>query len=181
VTYHHAVGAIEDTGLSPYDISGNPVTALVAQVNRFAGKTVKTAQSGNIEALKQGTTRIGCGDRVFLSSPLPLIPSIDPRGANIATLIVWTRYACSPLLMASASKEAWALNGTASPWTFVMNNLKELTVTIAQYADSLGLEPAKVGITKVDPKMTPKFPTMTVVILGALALAAVFVSRRRAS
>jgi len=46
------------------------------------------------------------------------------------------------------------------------------------WADSLGLAPASVGITTVDPKMKPPFPMMTVLALGALAIGAVMLSRR---
>jgi len=130
---------------------------------------------GNIEALKAGTQRAGCTDRVFLKTPLPLIPSITPNGANTASTIVWQRYACAQIGLDSPKKESWAYNGVltgSDSRAFVLANIAEITITLAQYADSLGLEPAKVGITEVDPRIARKFPTVTVVILGALALAA---------
>jgi hypothetical protein len=102
------------------------------------------------------------------------MPSLDHRGATTAALIVWLRYACSPLFTGSTAKEQWALAGLDNPWTFVMNNLNEVTVTVAQYGDSHGLPAAKVGITKRDPRLVPpwKFPTTPVLMglsIGALA------------
>jgi hypothetical protein len=159
------LGAIEDVGLSPYKISGDPVTALVAQLNRFAGKTINPG--GLCKAMRP------------VGQPFPLIAAIDTRAADAAATIVWLRYSCSPIDVSSKDKEAWALRGQTYAWVFVMNNINEITTTIAQFGDKLGLEPAKVGITERDPKMTPKFPFVTVALLGALAVGAVAVSWRK--
>jgi len=161
------LGTVEDTGASPYQIKGDPVVALLAQLNRFAGKTVKPG----------GT----CGERRLVGAPFSLQPPIiDDRAATSAVLIVWQRYSCVPLDVWSSRKEKWIaahLGGDARD--FVRSNLNELTVTIAQFGDSLGLDAAKVGITELDPKMKPKFPVMTVVLLGALAIGAVVVTRMK--
>jgi hypothetical protein len=160
------LGAIEDAGASPYQIKGDPITALVAQLNRFAGKSVSPGS---------------CGAARLVSAPFPVAPVMDERAVTAAALIVWRRYSCVPVDVWSKAKEKWAADGMFGGNTraFVMANLAEITTTIAQLGDSLGLEAATVGITARDPKMTPKFPTMTVVGLGVLAIGAVLVSRRK--
>ncbi len=169
MTYLSAFGDLTDVGISPYKISGDPVTALVAQVNRFAGKTVRAG----------GT----CGARTLVPKAFPLGPVITEASATAAALIVWTRYTCVPVELRSPTKEKWISDGLFNPkpstWSFAMNNLHELTITIAQFGDSLGFAPATVGITQVDPKMAPKFPIRTVALLGVLALGAFMVSRRK--
>jgi hypothetical protein len=163
---YHAAGAIEDIGLAPYKIAGNPVLALLAQLNRFTGKTVKIGSGGPC-----------IGARVYVPTAFPLVPVVPPRAADAAQLIVWSRYACVDPALQSLKKVAWTLHSDS--WSWTMNNLAEITTTLAQVADGLGLEPATTGITAVDPKMKPKFPTMTVVLIGALAVAAVVVARRK--
>jgi hypothetical protein len=162
------LGAIEEAGASPYKISGDPVTALIAQLNRFAGRTV--SPPGGV-----------CGATKYVVASFPLGPIATPQAADAAALLVWRRYSCAPRDTRSASKEKWAADGLfgGNTWAFVMNNLVEITTTIAQFGDSIGLDPATVGITERDPKMTPKFPVMTVALLGALAAAAFVVSRRK--
>jgi hypothetical protein len=161
------LGAIEDTGASPYQIKGDPVTALVAQLNRFAGKSVAPGSCG--------------AARLVADPPFPVAPVLDDRAVSSAALIVWRRYSCVSIDVWSKTKEKWAADALFGSNTrgWVMSNLAEITTTIAQFGDSLGLGPASVGITTLDPKMTPKFPTMTVVALGLLAVGAVVVSRRK--
>jgi len=164
---YHAAGAIEDIGKSPYNpIAGNPVIALLAQINRFAGKTLNIG----------GT----CGARKLVAAAHPLVPTLSQRAAEDAALIMWQRYSCVPLDLWSAKREKWAADGffVGNAWVFVLNNVNEITITLAQLADKLGLEPASTGITARDPKMTPKFPVMTVVMLAALSVGAVMISRR---
>lgn len=168
-----AVGAISDIGLSPYKIYGDEFIALVAQVNRFAGKTVSLGP--------------GCenyGSKRFLDEPLPLLPGlITTKAADLAWLIASMRWDCAPSdlqpvgILKVADKRKWMATGATNTWAFVTTNRKELTITLAQYGDSLGLKPAVAGITEVDPKMKPKFPT-TVAVIGALAVGAYLVSRR---
>jgi hypothetical protein len=166
-----SMGAITDIGASPYKISGDPVTALVAQLNRFVGKTVDA----------------GCGGITPVPSAFPLVPAISNSAAQAAALILWQRYRCAPSDVWSKTKDDWASSALFSggdpvppavTWSFVMNNLTEVTTTIAQFADTQGLAPADVGITQVDPKLTPKFPVGTAVIVGALAIGAYLLSRR---
>lgn len=162
------LGAIEDVGLSPYQIAGHPVTALIAQLNRFAGRTVKPGGS--------------CGSRNYLPhGALPLATTLDDKAATTANLIMYDRLNCisdvSLLDFKAMKKVNEALGPGVIPWA--MSNLNNITIQIAQFADSLDLPAASVGITTRDPKMTPKFPFVTVALLGALAVAAVVVSRRK--
>ena len=160
------VGAIAELGTSPYQIKGDPTVALIAQLNRFAKRTVSPGG--------------GYGNRNYLpAGELPLASSLDDKAATTAVLIVNDRYGCVAVDVFSKQKAAWALSGLANAVPFVTANLAELTTTIAQFGDSLGLSPATVGITNRDPKFTPKFPVTTVAIVGALALAAIIVSRRK--
>lgn len=161
-----AAGAdIAEMGVSPYQIAGDPVVALHAQLNRFAGKTVNPGGK--------------CGSRTYLRSDLPLAKTIDDQVATIALLILRDRYECVPIDVWSQQKSKWVTEGLGNAVPFVTGNLAEITVTIAQIGDSLDLAPAKQGITRRDPKFTPKFPVVTVAIIGALALAAVAISRRK--
>jgi hypothetical protein len=156
------LGAIEDIGASPYKISGDPVTALVAQVNRFS----------------KGQSMGGTCPPMKAFTPLPLVAGLSQQGATIAWALAGRRFDCAPSELRSAAKVDWVTKGSDNPWVWAMNNLNELTITLAQYGDSLGLAPASVGITQRDPKMTPKFPMVTAVLLGALAIGAVVISRR---
>ena len=112
--------------------------------------------------------------------PIPLTSKLDDHAATIANLIVYDRFNCVGDVSLLDFKKLAAVNtalGNTIPW--VRANITEITTQIAQFADLLGLDAASVGITARDPKMTPKFPTMTVILLGALAIGAVIVSRRK--
>jgi hypothetical protein len=168
MTYHrYNIGAIEDIGLTPYQVSGNPVMALIAQLNRFAGKTVDPGAK--------------CGKRNYLPyGALPLVTTLDSKAATTANLIVYDRLNCiSDVSLLDFKAMEKVNNALTNPIPWAMANLGDITIQIAQFADSLDLPPASVGITTRDPKMTPKFPTVTVLLLGALAVAAVLVSRRK--
>lgn len=166
MSYIH-LGAVENVGASPYQVKGDPVTALIAQLNRFAGRTVNPGAK--------------CGSRNYLpQGALPLATVLDDRAATAANLIMYDRLNCiSDERLIDQNKLAKVRNGLANSISWAMANLADVTVQIAQLGDSLGLAPASVGITTVDPKLKPKFPMTTVVILGVLALGAVIVARSR--
>lgn len=160
------LGAIEDIGKNPYTITGDPVMALIAQLNRFAGKTVNPGAK--------------CGSRNYLpQGALPLSTMLDDKSATTANLMMYDAINCVAderlLDFNQLSKVNAGLNAPI-PWA--MANLADVTTRIAQFGDSLGLSPAAVGITQVDPKVAPKFPVMTVAIIGGLAVAAFMVSRK---
>ena len=159
------LGAIENIGANPYTITGDPVMALIAQLNRFAGKSVNPGAK--------------CGVRNYLpQGALPLTTMLDDKSATTACLIVYDSMNCISdprLIDFTAMAKVNAALTNPIPWA--MANLSDVTVRIAQFGDSLGLSPAAVGITKVDPKVAPKFPIATVAIVGALAVAAFIVSQ----
>lgn len=161
------LGAIEDIGANPYQIAGDPVMALVAQLNRFAGKTISAGGK--------------CGSRTYLPhGALPLTTIMSDHAATIANVVMFDLLNCvSDERLIDARALAKVTEGLNYPTTWAMKDLSNITTRIAQFADSLGLNAAAVGITKVDPKVAPKFPTMTVAIVGALAVAAFVVSRKR--
>lgn len=171
MTYHrYNIGAIEDIGVSPYQIAGDPVMALIAQLNRFAGRTIKLPDAP------------GCrnSSRNYLpSGPLPLSTSLNDKSAVTANLIMYDRLQCVAIGLVDMRKLQKVIDATENPMPHVQANLNDYTTNIAQFADSLGLPAAKVGITTVDPKVAPKFPVTTVLLLGGLALAAVFFVRRK--
>ena len=165
--FRYNIGSIEDTGLSPYRVAGNPVIALIAQLNRFAGRTVNPGG--------------GCTSRDYLPrGPLPLVTALDDKAATTANLIMYDRLNCLADVSLIDHRRLKAVREAlvnAVPWA--MANLATITTQIAQFADSLGLSPAAVGITKVDPKMTPKMSTTAMLLLGVAGVAAVFMIARR--
>lgn len=163
---YHAAGSVENIGLSPYQVSGHPVMALIAQLNRFAGRTI--------------TLPLKCGTRRYLPyGALPITTELDDRGASTANIIMYDRLQCVTIGLGDPRKLNQVIEATTNPKPHVMANLSDYTTQIAQFADGLGLPAATVGITTRDPKMATKFPTMTVLLLGGLAVAAVVVSRRK--
>jgi len=167
-------------GLNPYVNSGDPVVSLVAQVNRFAKHTVALL----------------CGPRNYLPAgalplpskvTLPMVGTITPlteHAAAIALLILIDSMSCVEAELIDRKRLAILLNvgdrSKAVEW--LLKNLSDTTVRIAQFADSLGLDPAPVGITKRDPNIKPKPKTssaiLAVVLLGVLAVGAVVITRR---
>jgi len=148
-------------GANPYGaVEGNPIVALIAQVNRFAGKTIPCSVSSGAAS---GGLRV-------LNNPLPLTPVVTGDVAYAAAQITYARYNCSGMDFWSDTKSNWVLRALQSDTiAWVNQNLNELTVTLAQYGDSQGYPPADVGITKVDEKVTPKkLSKTTVVSVGAI-------------
>ena len=161
---------ISTVGLNPYGkVDGNPVVALIAQLNRFAGKAFDEP---------------GCSPpSTFLKTPLPLVAVLDRQTASVANVIVTHSVSCvSDATLVDFKevrllKEAWLRD----PIGWVTSDLTGITVRIAQYADSLGLALATAGITKRDPniKPPPAFP-VGLVFLGLIAIGgAVFAWRTR--
>ena len=154
-------------GAAPYSVQGDPTVALMAQLNRFAGKSVSAGDR--------------CGRRVFVKRELPLIDSLTDEAATAAVLLIHERYNCVPLGLYSAQKVQWAISGLNNSVVFVAQNLNEITLTIAQLGDSLGLPAAKAGITQVDPKLKPKSKAPYYIAGGVLvALLGVVAYQRRA-
>lgn len=169
MSYHSynigGLGAIEDIGVAPYQVSGDPVMALIAQINRFN-------RSINLGG--------GCGSRNYLPhGKLPLATVLSDQAATMANVIMYDRFNCVDSSLIDFRKLKLIRDGSANPIPWANANLRDITVNIAQFADSLGLPTASVGITTVDPRVAPKFPTLTVVALGALALGAVLFARRK--
>ena len=141
--------------------------ALIAQLNRFAGRTVSPGGK--------------CGTRNYLPhGAIPLSSVLDDHAATIANVIFYDTLNCVSDERLMDFKKMASVNASltnAIPWA--MANLREVTTKIAQFGDTLGLNAAAVGITTVDKSLAPKFPTMTVVLLGGLAVVAFVVSRRK--
>lgn len=163
----YVLSGTEDAGLGP-SIKGDPTIALLAQLNRFAGKLLTPGD---------GCTR----ELNFLSKPTyPLVASaLDLRAATAAVVILYHRYYCSPTGFFDKGKALWANSGLLDPIRFVNANMSTIVPTIAQFGDKLGLEPAVVGITERDPRFTPSFPIKTAALLGVFAVAAIVVTQRR--
>lgn len=159
------LGGIEELGLGP-QIAGDPVLALIAQLNRFAGKTVAPGY--------------GCRPRQYLAAALPMVPTLDDKTATTAVLILNDRYSCVPIDLFNKSKADWANSGLTETTVFVTKNLAEIVITIAQYGDKVGLSPAQYGITERDPKFAPNLlTTKNIVIAGGVLVLGALVMRRK--
>jgi len=163
-TRARSVGAIEEMGTSVM-VQGDPVVALIAQLNRFAGKQV-TLSSG-----KKAT---------YVKAPFALATGkITDAIATSAAMILVDRFQDAPLETYDQTSVDWAIAGLAGDTVaFVTGNLATITVAISQFGDKLGLEPAKVGITKRDPRFQPNTPWGIIALLGALTIGAVVVARK---
>jgi hypothetical protein len=179
MSYLGSIENVENIGLSPYQIAGNPALALIAQLNRFAKRTITLPPI--TDSCRTKGTRNYLRMVADSNQPLPMVPVIDPTVANLAHLIMYDRLTCVAPGLGDPRKLKQVVDaeGDGKIIIWAMSNTKDITTQIAQFADKLGLDPAKVGITAVDPKMKSKFPTMTVVLIGALAVAAVVVARRK--
>lgn len=157
-------------GMAPYSVQGDPIVALIAQVNRFAGKTIDTGRC------------TGSAARTMPGNKLLLVPAMTLEVAIRAAQLVQARYSCVATFdMFSASKEDWVLNAIQGDTvTWANANLHEITMTIAQFGDSLGLSPAAVGITTRDEKLVPKPKLATLASIGfvSLVLGAAIAARR---
>ncbi len=159
-----------DAGAAPYVVQGDPAAALVAQVNRFAGKSVS----------------LGCKARPYVPRAVPAAVLTDDAMFS-AALIVNDFYNCACTAMGAScpdfgqQKARWANNGFTNYQTFVPANLNEITLALAQIADSKGYAPAAVGITAVDPKLKPtsKAPWYVAGGLAIAALGVVFTRRMK--
>lgn len=145
-------------------VSGDPILALIAQVNRFAGKTIDPG--------------FGCKVRKYLSSPLAMVPMIDDKTATTALMILYDRYNCVPVELVGP-KAKWVTDGLGNAIPFVQSNLNEITTTLAQFGDKNGLPVAAYGITTKAPMFTPSLSIPLVVGGGVLLLAVLVASRRK--
>lgn len=171
MTYHGTIGTIsinEDTGASPYKITGDPVIALIAQLNRFAGKSIQL-KGENCKAIRR-----------YLSEKLPLVAALNDKAATTAIVIVYDIVSCvTDVRMIDRRLQKRASDGLTNSIPWAMSNLADITVRIAQFGDAEGLDSATVGITKRDERVTPKFPTTTTVLLAAVALGVIFMLKAR--
>jgi hypothetical protein len=157
-----ATPAIDTTGLAPYTVQGDPVQALIAQLNRFAGKTLAVGS---------------CRAARYVSRTIPLSSGLTYEAALLAANLMYSRYDCVPISLWGDDRVRWIAKGRDGDVVgFVAQNLAEFTVTIAQLGDQLGLDPASVGITTVDPKlarrkMWPFYVGGAIALLGAFAFA----------
>lgn len=136
-----SLGDIIPTG-SGAAIDGDPTIALVAQLNRFAGKDLKAASYA--------------APRVYVRTAFPLVPILSDQVATAAALILVDRYAYAPIGTYSATKHKWAMDGFAGDSIgFVSKHLAEITRTIAEFGDRLDLPVASVGITGRADKFSP--------------------------
>jgi len=160
---------VMNVGVSPYTVEGDPVVALIAQLNRFAGKSVRLPSP--CTSWTNPFAR-----RKYLNAPIPLNAGYSHQMVITASMIIYDRLYCSdwvggkkPVLMTSLLI-ARSMNQEEN-WLKI--NLADVTVQIAQFADSLGLDPASTGITERDLRLVPsKFPTGMLLLVGALAVGA---------
>jgi hypothetical protein len=165
-----ALPDIATYGLNPYDpITGDKVVALIAQINRFAGKKVDAS-----------VLDVGCPARTYLPAPLPVTNALDPWAASMAGNILRSSMVCTGNAQLTDYGAVKRLDdGMYSPVKWVMADLESIIVRIATFGDTLGLEPASVGITKRNPniKPPPAFPT-GMVLFGLLIISAAVVTWR---
>ncbi len=131
-------------------VSGDPNVALIAQLNRFR-KSAKQAE-------------------------YPLITNqAIPLGAAIDTItLLQTRAIAATLQDPNAGEVVKELTiALGNPLAYVSPRATMLAQQLALYGDSLGLTPAKVGITRSDPNFHPKWDAwMYLSVLGALGIGA---------
>jgi len=176
------LGSAFDIVAKIYKLSGDPVIALIAQINRFVGVTVKGP---------------GCPQRIQPTrgwdqgKPFPLQPTLSQFAAEAATEIAIARFQCADQLLAATTESGmvsqfsqqakWIAEGRAKYGAsmFVLNNLQWFTETIARFADFHGRPVAEVGITNVDKeifnkgeKASPMKAVAAVALLGLLAFGA---------
>lgn len=167
MTYHHVMGALnvsDKLGVTKYDIQGDPVIALLAQLNRFAGRSVKLPR---------------CESKVLVPRAFPLVRSLTFPAANQAHNIVYLMSWCvEPGTGDSKRTERLASVSDVVGW--VTENIREVTVTLAQLGDSFGYAPATVGIVERDERLAPRFPTTALLLVG-VAVGAAFILKRRKS
>lgn len=187
---------------SSYQIEGDPVVALVAQVNRFVGRKVqigtgdysceRSKQTLLPDILDGKLTKFPLVPNALDSlNALGLFPGTNFRVTELlvtaAAHIVKQRYACVDIDLYDPRKARWTLmihSDSQQNLAWIKQNLKEVTMTLAQVADSDGLPPAEQGITKPDKNLLPpktKYGPYIAAGAGLLALLGVgaFVFSRR--
>lgn len=137
-------------------IQGDPMVALVAQLNRF-----RTRQK--------------------LTQPLPELPLVAGPITNeiaIEAITLLQARALSaiedPLAAASANELTIALR---QPIQYVAPRVSSIAQMLALFGDSLGLPPAKAGITRADPRFVKTWDVwMWASVLGSVGLASILVA-----
>lgn len=152
------------TGVGPA-IQGDPTIALLAQLNRFAGKEIAPAP--------------GAAARHYVSAPFALDPTaLNNRATTAAASILIDRYQYAPINGYDKGSASWAINGSEDPDKFVPANLETITAVIALYGDKLGLAPAVTGITTRDPRFVPTIPWVKIGLV-AIGIAVVLKLRKK--
>ena len=173
-----ALPDIATTGLSPYDpIKGHPIVALIAQLNRFAGQKITL-----------GATCSG-RSQMYLSSRLAEQPALSALAASTAHLILYDSMSCleDERMIDVQTRDAMEKSiAQVGEQIWMLGNLASVTVKLALFADSHGLAPASVGITKAAPgsasSKAPGAPIGWILLgLGAIAAGAALLLTRRAS
>lgn len=150
-------------------IQGDPLIALLAQLNRFAGKEVKIST---------------CPARKYVGAKFDLKSRLDHRAATAADMIYDARWSCAPqsldVPLSTQQRDLLKHDYAYQLLLKVSANLETVARTIAQVGDLAGLPPAEVGITDVDPSLAPRgLPTSVIVSLGVAAIAALILLRSK--
>jgi hypothetical protein len=185
-----ALPDIATTGLNPYDpIKGNPIVALIAQLNRFVGR--KVTHGSACYGIEPGA-KLTSGQNLsvtYLTKPFEELPSLSSHAADTAHLILYNILTCpeDARMIDTQTRDAMEKSiAQMGEQLWVLGNLASVTVKLALFADSQGLPPAPVGITKAAPgsasSKSPGAPIGWILLgLGALAAGAALLLTRRAS
>lgn len=154
------INTFSKMGVAP-KLSGDPVAALVAQLNRFRKRDRRPA--------------------------LPITVILTPGIAYAALYTVRERYAAAlattgdTRINSEITRIDRAMSGDPhlpDVVTAVKNDIVSIVQTLALYGDSLGLEPATIGIVSEEGSSTP---VIIGVAVGAVALLGLLVFRLRKS
>jgi len=146
------------TGIAP-TVQGDPAVALIAQVNRYQKK--------------------------YKQPEFPLAPGAVPVAvAALALGILQARLMAAMIRLpdpGTASELQQIAAAAGSPLSYVQPRLVEVTRALALYADTIGLPPAKVGITSsIAVRQWGTFEWVAALSLAALGGVAGFIALRRA-
>lgn len=137
-------------------VQGDPVVALAAQVNRINGKAQFAPAPGQ------------------LSVDLALAALVIMQTITIAAAV------SDPLAVDQLNAITAAFK--SNPVGYVAPRITQITQAIAIYGDTLGIPPAKIGITQKDPRFSIKWDGwmwVGALAAGATALLGAVVGARR--
>lgn len=150
-------------------IQGDPKIALLAQLNRFAGKEVKIS---------------ACPPRKYVGAKFDVNGALDHRAVTAAWLIYEARWSCAPqsldVALGTQQRDLLKHDYSYQLMIKVVANIEAVARTIAAVGDLAGLAPAEVGIVDIDPNLRPKgLPTSVIVSLGVAAIGALILLRSK--